>query len=73
MSDEEEEEEIVDPKPSETEKCAKTYACAKALVEYEKCSERIEAKGSGNCAGQFMDYTACVDLCAKNAIFHKLK
>ena len=42
-------------------------------VEYEKCAERIEAKGQGNCAGQYMDYIACADQCAKDAIFKVLK
>ena len=42
-------------------------------VEYEKCAERIEAKGHGNCAGQYMDYIACADQCAKDAIFKALK
>ena len=42
-------------------------------VEYEKCAERIEAKGQGNCAGQYMDYIACADQCAKDAIFKALK
>ena len=51
MSDEEEE--VVDPKIEETAKCEKTMACSKLLVAYENCSERIEKKGSGNCAGQY--------------------
>ena len=29
-------------------------------VEYERCSARIEAKGTGQCAGQYMDYIQCV-------------
>ena len=44
-----------------------------AQVEYEKCAERIEAKGHGNCAGQYMDYIACADNCAKEAVFKALK
>ena len=51
MSDEEEE--VVDPKITETAKCEKTQACAKALVAYEHCAERIEKKGRGDCAGFF--------------------
>ena len=63
MGDEEDEEEVVDPKLAADEHCAKTDKCARLMVEYEKCSERIEAKGSGHCSGQYMDYIACVDSC----------
>lgn len=70
MSDEEE---AVDPKIAADEHCAKTLSCAKLLVEYEKCAERIEQKGSGHCTGQYMDFVACVDACGKDEVFSKLK
>ena len=70
---EEEEEEVVDPKAEVNEKCSKSLACTKLLVQYEKCAERIEEKGHGQCAGQYMDYIACVDNCSKMEVFAKLK
>jgi ubiquinol-cytochrome c reductase subunit 6 len=42
-------------------------------VEYERCEKRIEAKGSGNCAGQYMDYIECVDKCASADLFSSVK
>ena len=48
-------------------------AIAHAQVEYERCSERIAAKGSGQCAGQYMDYIKCVDECASAKLFSALK
>ena len=51
MSDEEEE--VVDPKITETAKCEKSASCAKKLVAYEHCAERIEKKGRGDCAGYY--------------------
>lgn len=48
-------------------------ARARGQVEYERCSARIEAKGSGQCSGQYMDYIKCVDLCAVPKLFGALK
>ena len=63
MSDEDED--PVDPKLEQDEKCGKTPACAKLLAAYEQCSERIDAKGSGQCSGQYMDFVGCVDNCVR--------
>jgi len=71
MSDEEEE--VVDPKESVDTKCKATKECAKLLIAYEACSERIDAKGSGQCTGQYLDYVGCVDNCAAHGLFGKLK
>ena len=71
MSDDEDE--VVDPKAGVDAKCLAHVECSKALVAYERCAERIEAKGSGQCAGQYMDYIACVDKCASEDLFNKLK
>ena len=60
-----EEDEVVDPKTIYDAKCAHTPSCMKLQLAYEKCAERIEAKGHGNCTGQFMDYVACVDNCVR--------
>ena len=68
-----EDEEVVDPKAKLDEKCLATPSCAKLLVAYERCAERIEAKGSGQCTGQYMDYIACVDQCASSKLFSELK
>eukprot|EP00325_Prymnesiales_sp_UTEX-LB-985_P008995 CAMPEP_0174714196 /NCGR_PEP_ID=MMETSP1094-20130205/17102_1 /TAXON_ID=156173 /ORGANISM="Chrysochromulina brevifilum, Strain UTEX LB 985" /LENGTH=69 /DNA_ID=CAMNT_0015913501 /DNA_START=26 /DNA_END=235 /DNA_ORIENTATION=+ len=67
------EEETVDPKTQLDANCSAKLDCAKALVAYERCAERIEAKGSGQCAGQYMDYVRCVDICASAKLFSALK
>ena len=66
MSDEEEE--VVDPKIAQDEKCGKTASCAKILAAYDACAERIEAKGRGECTGQYMDFVACVDNCVSRPV-----
>ena len=68
----EEEEDPVDPKGPESERCTKTAACAKMLVVYEQCAERIESKGAGHCSGQYMDYIACVDSCVRLTVASNL-
>lgn len=43
-----------DPKPGIDTACHNR--CASAHAAYLKCSERIEAKGSGDCGSWYMDY-----------------
>eukprot|EP00326_Haptolina_ericina_P020859 CAMPEP_0181200132 /NCGR_PEP_ID=MMETSP1096-20121128/17584_1 /TAXON_ID=156174 ORGANISM="Chrysochromulina ericina, Strain CCMP281" /NCGR_SAMPLE_ID=MMETSP1096 /ASSEMBLY_ACC=CAM_ASM_000453 /LENGTH=68 /DNA_ID=CAMNT_0023290435 /DNA_START=105 /DNA_END=311 /DNA_ORIENTATION=+ len=66
-------EEPVDPKAGADAKCAATSKCTKLLLEYEACAKRIEKKGHGDCTGQFMDYTGCVDRCAAKELMGTLK
>jgi ubiquinol-cytochrome c reductase subunit 6 len=53
--------EPVDPKPAIEAACAP--ACSTAWTAYEKCKERIAAKGSGNCEAWAFDYWKCIDKC----------
>jgi ubiquinol-cytochrome c reductase subunit 6 len=55
----------VDPRPAIVASCEATIVCQKLRTAYEACGKRVEAKGSGNCAGQFMDWLGCVDTCVR--------
>ena len=44
----------VDPKPQIEEACK--AACSLPAVNYEKCKDRIAAKGTGNCEAWYFDY-----------------
>ena len=72
MAEEEDEEEVSDQKPSIEAKCQATTKCARLLVEYKACAERIEAKGEGTCTGQYMDLAGCIDHCVAHNLFDKL-
>ena len=65
--------EVVDPKAGIDAKCLQQLSCSKLLVAYERCKERIETKGAGQCTGQYMDYIVCVDTCASSKLFSNLK
>lgn len=53
--------EPVDPKPKIEAECHK--ACTKEWAEYEKCKDRIKAKGTGSCEPWAFDYWKCIDKC----------
>ena len=67
MSDEE----PVCAKPQIEEDC-KPH-CTKYKKEYDACVERVREKGDGHCTGQYFDFWHCVDHCAKDKIFTKIK
>eukprot|EP00898_Chlorokybus_atmophyticus_P005610 jgi/Chlat1/604/Chrsp103S00956 len=67
------EEEPVDAKPELEENCKPQ--CVKQLLNYQACVERAEKdeKGEKHCTGQYFDYWHCIDKCAANKIFQRLK
>eukprot|EP00897_Mesotaenium_endlicherianum_P001552 jgi/Mesen1/1424/ME001303S00471 len=72
-AEEEEEDEPVDSKPEIEESCKPR--CVKQLLAYEACAERIEKSDNeeAHCTGQYFDYWKCIDKCAANKIFARLK
>eukprot|EP00325_Prymnesiales_sp_UTEX-LB-985_P025710 CAMPEP_0174718226 /NCGR_PEP_ID=MMETSP1094-20130205/28344_1 /TAXON_ID=156173 /ORGANISM="Chrysochromulina brevifilum, Strain UTEX LB 985" /LENGTH=78 /DNA_ID=CAMNT_0015918279 /DNA_START=12 /DNA_END=248 /DNA_ORIENTATION=+ len=62
--------ESVDPKTELDAKCH--HHCEAVWSAYKKCEERIEAKGAGQCSGQYMDYFRCIDHCSTKSLFKKL-
>ena len=46
-------EDPVDPKPKVDAACHKS--CVREFADYEKCKERIQAKGTGSCEPWFFD------------------
>ncbi|XP_038986642.1 cytochrome b-c1 complex subunit 6-like [Phoenix dactylifera] len=66
-------EELVDPKKYLEERCQPR--CVKALYEYRECVKRIQDDETGHkhCTGQYFDYWKCVDQCAAEKLFDKLK
>jgi hypothetical protein len=55
--------EVVDPKPKVDASCHKS--CTREFSEYEKCKERIKAKGTGVCEAWHFDYQKCIDACVR--------
>jgi hypothetical protein len=54
-------EDVVDKKADFEKGCHPV--CVKPFAEYEKCKERIAAKGSGSCEPWAFDYWKCIDKC----------
>ncbi len=65
--------EPVDPKALADARCAASFDCAKLKVQYDQCASRIEAKGEGQCTGQYMDFISCIDHCASKAVMSQLR
>ncbi|XRA98734.1 ubiquinol-cytochrome C reductase hinge protein [Pycnococcus provasolii] len=67
------EEDPVDTKPELEEQCKPK--CAKFLVDYEACVDRIKSDttGEAHCTGQYFDYWSCVDTCVAPKLFGKLQ
>jgi ubiquinol-cytochrome c reductase subunit 6 len=58
-------ESAVDPKARIEKECHKP--CEREWKEYEKCKERIKAKGEGSCEPWSFDYWKCVDKCVSQS------
>lgn len=56
-------EDPVDPKPRIEKQCHSS--CKGDWAAYEKCTERIKAKGSGSCEPWHFDYLKCIDKCVR--------
>ena len=63
-SEEEEEEELVDPAIEIRASCAASR-CQQEVVDYEGCVKRIEGDETGekNCAAWLFDMRTCIDHC----------
>ena len=64
----EDEEEVMDVRPSVVEKCKAKAENAKLFTEYMKCSERIAKKGHGECTGQYFDFWKSMDKCVREVL-----
>lgn len=56
----------VDIKPQLEKECHSS--CTQQWQEYEKCKERIKAKGEGSCEPWAFDYWKCIDKCVSKSI-----
>ncbi|KAI9100684.1 ubiquinol-cytochrome C reductase hinge domain-containing protein [Phlyctochytrium arcticum] len=65
-----------DPKPEIEAKCAEGHHCHSFKARLDRCSEKIEA-GNGaeeeTCVEEFFDLMECVNHCAADKLFSKLK
>jgi len=55
-----------DPKEVLEEKCAKTEKCRPLLEAYQRCAERVEARGEANketCVEELFELQPCIDNC----------
>lgn len=74
MADDDEEDiGIVDPKEELVEGCNQTEHVQHKWADYAACADRIEAKGSGECSGQYFDYLHALDHCVMPKLWAKLK
>eukprot|EP00591_Stephanopyxis_turris_P011973 CAMPEP_0195516726 /NCGR_PEP_ID=MMETSP0794_2-20130614/8305_1 /TAXON_ID=515487 /ORGANISM="Stephanopyxis turris, Strain CCMP 815" /LENGTH=74 /DNA_ID=CAMNT_0040645389 /DNA_START=59 /DNA_END=283 /DNA_ORIENTATION=- len=74
MADDEEDEiDLVDPKEELVEKCNQEGAVAAKWADYMACADRIEAKGEGECSGQYFDYLHVLDKCVMPKVWSLLK
>ena len=74
--EEEDEEDLVDPAVEIKETCANSDACSKYKSRLDECNERVSSKGGETeetCMEEIMDFYHCMDHCAANKIFAKLK
>ena len=72
--EEEEEEEIVDPAVAIKERCAEEK-CTKYKDRLDECNSRVESKNftTETCTEEILDFYHCVDHCAADKIFKKVK
>merc|ERR1711962_1697375 len=73
--EEEDEEDLVDPAVEIKEACASSEACAKYKSRLDECNERVTSKGetTETCLEEMLDFYHCMDHCAGDKIFAKLK
>ena len=67
------EEEVIDTKLGIEKTCHAHDPCPKLWLKYEECAKRVEAKGEGECSGQYKDYWGCIDHCVQEKFFKTLK
>ncbi|KAJ2847207.1 ubiquinol--cytochrome-c reductase subunit 6 [Coemansia brasiliensis] len=73
--EEEEDEEQEDEDPAEAIKaaCGETMSCKSLKHHYEECAARVENGSKESCAEELLHFMHCVDHCAAEKIFAKLK
>ncbi|KAJ2453129.1 ubiquinol--cytochrome-c reductase subunit 6 [Coemansia sp. RSA 2336] len=71
--EEEEEEDPVDPAEAIKEACSESMSCKSLKHHYEECAARVENGSQESCAEEFLHFMHCVDHCAAEKIFAKLK
>eukprot|EP00520_Triparma_pacifica_P008094 CAMPEP_0118664732 /NCGR_PEP_ID=MMETSP0785-20121206/18193_1 /TAXON_ID=91992 /ORGANISM="Bolidomonas pacifica, Strain CCMP 1866" /LENGTH=77 /DNA_ID=CAMNT_0006558705 /DNA_START=25 /DNA_END=255 /DNA_ORIENTATION=+ len=59
--DDDDDDEPVDVLPKLRKDCESS--CTKESEAYEKCKERIEKKGHGDCEAWYFDKLKCIDKC----------
>merc|ERR1712126_474263 len=71
----EDEEDVVDPAVEIKEACASSEACQKYKSRLDECNERVTSKSetSETCLEEILDFYHCMDHCAGDKIFAKLK
>merc|ERR1711973_372019 len=74
-AEDEDEEDLVDPAVEIKEACASSEACAKYKSRLDECNERVTSKGetTETCLEEMLDFYHCMDHCAGDKIFAKLK
>ncbi|KAJ2311462.1 mitochondrial dynamin GTPase Msp1 [Coemansia sp. RSA 2705] len=71
--EEEEEEEPEDQAPFIKEACGETMACKSLKHHLDECAARVEEGSKESCAEELLHFLHCVDNCAADRIFAKLK
>lgn len=74
QEEEEEEEDLVDPGTTIREQCAEDH-CTKYKQRLDECNSRVtsKTKTTETCLEEIMDFYHCMDHCAADKIFSKLK
>jgi len=73
--EDEDEADLVDPHDTLREKCAAKPACVNFKEVMDECTARVtsKTKTTENCSQELMDWMHCVDSCAAQDLFKKLK
>merc|ERR1711881_819522 len=72
--EEEDEEDLIDPAVEIKEKCAEDH-CIKYKNRLDECNDRVTSKENTTetCLEEILDFYHCVDHCAGDKIFAKVK
>ena len=65
VAEEDEEEDLVDPKEEVTEQCMEVPKCVKLKEVMDECSDRVDSKSktTETCTQELFDFMHCVDHC----------
>ncbi|TPX69637.1 hypothetical protein SpCBS45565_g02283 [Spizellomyces sp. 'palustris'] len=64
-----------DPKPKIETECAKSHHCGPFKAKLDACTDRVEGGEAGEetCVEEFFDLMECVNHCAADKLFARLK